>query len=67
MSELLACLILLLVIVVLGVIVAGLRSEFVREQRICPDLGLPGIHFNRVIHRARERYRELYEKAAGLV
>jgi len=33
------------------------------KERICVDLGLTGIHFNRVLHRARERYRELYEKA----
>lgn len=34
------------------------------KERICADLGLTGIHFNRVLHRARERYRELYERAA---
>lgn len=33
------------------------------KESICADLGLTGIHFNRVLHRARERYRELYEKA----
>lgn len=32
------------------------------KERICADLGLTGIHFNRVLHRARERYSELYEK-----
>ena len=33
------------------------------KESICADLGLTSIHFNRVLHRARERYRELYEKA----
>ena len=33
------------------------------KESICTDLGLTSIHFNRVLHRARERYRELYEKA----
>ncbi len=33
------------------------------KESICADLGLTGVHFNRVLHRARERYRELYEKA----
>jgi RNA polymerase sigma-70 factor, ECF subfamily len=33
------------------------------KERICADLGLTGLHFNRVLFRARERYRELYEKA----
>jgi RNA polymerase sigma-70 factor, ECF subfamily len=32
------------------------------KERICADLGLTGLHFNRVLFRARERYRELYEK-----
>jgi RNA polymerase sigma-70 factor (ECF subfamily) len=35
------------------------------KERICADLGLTAIHFNRVLHRARERYKELYERAAG--
>ncbi len=35
------------------------------KESICADLGLTGIHFNRVLHRARERYRDLYEKAIG--
>jgi RNA polymerase sigma-70 factor (ECF subfamily) len=30
------------------------------KDRICRDLGLTGLHFNRVLFRARERYRELY-------
>jgi RNA polymerase sigma-70 factor, ECF subfamily len=33
------------------------------KEKICADLGLTSLHFNRVLHRARERYRELYEKA----
>jgi len=33
------------------------------KESICTDLGLTSLHFNRVLHRARERYRELYEKA----
>jgi RNA polymerase sigma-70 factor (ECF subfamily) len=33
------------------------------KDQICADLGLTSLHFNRVLHRARERYRELYEKA----
>lgn len=33
------------------------------KERICADLGLTSLHFNRVLHRARERYRELYEQA----
>jgi RNA polymerase sigma-70 factor (ECF subfamily) len=35
------------------------------KERICKELGLTGLHFNRVLFRARERYRELYEKAMG--
>ncbi len=34
------------------------------KQRICEDLDLSSLHFNRVLHRARQRYRKLYEKAA---
>ncbi len=30
------------------------------KERICRDLGLTVIHFNRVLFRARERFRELY-------
>jgi RNA polymerase sigma-70 factor (ECF subfamily) len=30
------------------------------KDRICKDLGLSSLHFNRVVFRARERYRELY-------
>ena len=35
------------------------------KERICADLGLTNIHFNRVLHRARQRYRELYEQSVG--
>jgi RNA polymerase sigma-70 factor (ECF subfamily) len=39
------------------------------KERICRDLGLTAVHFNRVLFRARERFRELYRKwtAAGRV
>jgi RNA polymerase sigma-70 factor (ECF subfamily) len=30
------------------------------KERICADLGLTSLHFNRVLFRARERFRELY-------
>ena len=30
------------------------------RERICADLALTGPQFNRVLHRARERYRDLY-------
>ena len=33
-----------------------------RKEQICADLGLSRLHFNRVLHRARQRYKELYEK-----
>jgi RNA polymerase sigma-70 factor (ECF subfamily) len=33
------------------------------KEQICADLGLTGLHFNRVLFRARQRYKELYEKA----
>jgi RNA polymerase sigma-70 factor (ECF subfamily) len=33
------------------------------KKQICADLGLTSMQFNLVIHRARERYRELYEQA----
>jgi len=31
------------------------------KERICADLELSSLHFNRVLHRARARYRELYQ------
>ena len=35
------------------------------KEQICADLGLTSLHFNRVLHRARERYKELYETAVS--
>ena len=35
------------------------------KQKICDDWGLSSLQFNRVLYRARERYRELYEKEAS--
>lgn len=32
------------------------------KDSICRRLGLSSLHFNRVLHRARERYRELYRE-----
>jgi RNA polymerase sigma-70 factor, ECF subfamily len=33
-----------------------------RKEQICADLGLASQDFNRVLHRARERYRTLYKR-----
>ena len=33
------------------------------KENICTDLKLTGLQFNRVLHRARERFRELYQKS----
>jgi RNA polymerase sigma-70 factor (ECF subfamily) len=33
------------------------------KELICADLGLTSLHFNLVLHRARVRYKELYERA----
>ena len=33
------------------------------KEQICCDLGLSSLHFNRVLHRARQRFRELYEQS----
>jgi len=33
------------------------------KREICADLGLTALQFNRVLHRARQRFRELYERA----
>jgi RNA polymerase sigma-70 factor, ECF subfamily len=33
-----------------------------KKEQICADLGLTSLHFNRVLHRARERYLELYKR-----
>jgi RNA polymerase sigma-70 factor (ECF subfamily) len=35
------------------------------KDSICRDLALTSLHFNRVLFRARERYRDLYVEAAG--
>jgi RNA polymerase sigma-70 factor (ECF subfamily) len=32
------------------------------KERICADLGMESLQFNRVLHRARESYRKLYER-----
>jgi RNA polymerase sigma-70 factor (ECF subfamily) len=34
------------------------------KEDICRGLGLSDLHFNRVLFRARQRYRELYERRA---
>jgi RNA polymerase sigma-70 factor, ECF subfamily len=35
------------------------------KERISQDFGLSSLQFNRVLHRARERYREIYLERAG--
>ncbi len=43
-----------------------LRRFYLSEDdkaAICADLGLTSLQFNTVVHRARQRFRELYEKA----
>ncbi len=35
------------------------------KQGLCSEFGLSSLHFNRVLHRARQRYRELYEKTVA--
>ncbi|MFY9826024.1 MAG: sigma-70 family RNA polymerase sigma factor [Thermoanaerobaculia bacterium] len=32
------------------------------KEQICADLGLDGVHFNRVLFRARQRFKELLER-----
>jgi RNA polymerase sigma-70 factor (ECF subfamily) len=42
-----------------------LRRFYLGEEDkdvLCRDLGLTSQHFNRVLFRARQRYRELYER-----
>lgn len=34
------------------------------KETICLDLHLSSLHFNRVLHRARQRYRKLYKQLA---
>ena len=43
-----------------------LRFYLAEEDKaaICRDLGLTSLHFNRVLFRARERYRELFDERA---
>lgn len=35
------------------------------KEQICANLGLSSIHFNRVLYRARERFKELYDESAN--
>lgn len=35
------------------------------KERICADLGLDGLHFNRVLFRARQRFKESLERSEG--
>jgi DNA-directed RNA polymerase specialized sigma24 family protein len=35
------------------------------KERIAGDLGLSGLQFNRVLHRARQRYKELLVERLG--
>ncbi len=35
------------------------------KQTICAELGLSDLHFNRVLFRARQRYKEAYQKRVG--
>jgi RNA polymerase sigma-70 factor (ECF subfamily) len=35
------------------------------KEAICLDLGLSDLHFNRVLFRARQRYKELFERRQG--
>ncbi len=35
------------------------------KRLICADLGLSSLHFNRVLFRARQRFRELFTELAG--
>ena len=37
------------------------------KEDICRDLELSSLHFNRVLHRAKQRYKELYLKLAGKI
>lgn len=34
------------------------------KDEICNDLGLTSLHFNRVLFRARERFRQLYRETS---
>ena len=35
------------------------------KEDICRDLELSDLHFNRVLFRARQRYKELFERRQG--
>src|SRR5215813_10136342 len=35
------------------------------KEKICADLGLTSLHFNRVLSRAKQRFKELYKKEFG--
>jgi RNA polymerase sigma-70 factor (ECF subfamily) len=37
------------------------------KDQICADLELSALHFNCVLHRARERFRQLYQKSGGVL
>ena len=44
-----------------------LRRFYLEEEdkdSICAGLGLSSLHFNRVLHRARQRFKELYKRDA---
>lgn len=45
-----------------------LRRFYLAEEEketICEDLGLSPLHFNRVLHRARQRYKQIFEAHTG--
>lgn len=42
-------------------IIVGFYLEERDKESLCQQLGLSELHFNRVIHRARDRFRELLE------
>lgn len=35
------------------------------KEQLCADYGLSSLQFNRVLHRARERFRELWQRVAA--
>lgn len=37
------------------------------KETICADLDLSSLHFNRVLHRARQRFKELYQRGRGAI
>ncbi len=37
------------------------------KEQICSDLGLSSLHFNRVLFRARQRFKVLLEQTAGIM